>query len=187
VELVKLDSTIRLDIRYATPHNFMGRPVYTVARALLQRPAADALVRVHRRLGAGGLGLMIFDAYRPWSVTKEFWEATPTPLRKFVADPAKGSIHNRGCAVDLTLFDRRTGKEIAMPSPYDDFTPRASPRYVGGTPVERARRDLLRRVMEAEGFTVNRGEWWHFDYKEWREYAILNIPLTAFGEAPGTP
>ncbi len=96
VELVTLDSTFRLDIRYATPDNFMGRTMYSQARAFLQRPAAEALVRVLRALRTQGYGLMIFDGYRPWSVTKEFWDATEPAKRKFVADPAKGSKHNRG-------------------------------------------------------------------------------------------
>ncbi len=178
VELVKLDSTIRLDIRYATAHNFMGRPMYRQARAFLQRPAAEALLRVHHALRARGLGLVIFDGYRPWRVSKEFWDATPPAKRKYVADPAKGSVHNRGCAVDLSLYDLKTGEELPMPSPYDDFTFHASPRYAGGTPQQRADRDLLRRAMEAGGFSVNSGEWWHFDYKGWREYGILDIPFT---------
>jgi D-alanyl-D-alanine dipeptidase len=183
VELVRLDSTLRLDIHYARYDNFMGRPMYPEARAFLQRPAAEALVRVHRALGARGLGLTIFDAYRPWRVTRQFWDATPPAKRKYVADPRKGSIHNRGCAVDLTLHDRRTGAELPMPSPYDDFTFRASPRYGGGTPGERANRDLLRRAMEAESFTVNSGEWWHFDYRDWRSYPILDLAFSDLAKA----
>lgn len=177
VELITLDSTIRLDIRYATHDNFMGRPMYSQARAFLQRPAAEAVVRVHRALNERGYGLLVFDGYRPWSVTKAFWEATPPAKRQFVADPAKGSKHNRGCAVDLTLYDLRTGKEVRMPSPYDDFTERASPAFTGGTAAQRKARDLLRQAMEAEGFTVDPGEWWHFDYRDWREYRILDIPF----------
>ncbi len=179
VELVKLDSTIHLDIRYATAHNFMGRPMYREARAFLQRPAAEALLKVQHTLRARGLGLTVFDGYRPWRVSKDFWDATPPAKRKYVADPAKGSIHNRGCAVDLTLYDLKTGQELPMPSPYDDFTVHASPRYAGGTPQERANRDFLRRAMEAEGFTVNSGEWWHFDYRDWHHYGVLDIPFTA--------
>ncbi len=103
IELTKLNKTIKLDIRYATADNFVGRAVYTEARAFLQRPAAEALVRVHKLLKKKGLGLAIFDGYRPWSVTKLFWEVTPADKRMFIADPAKGSKHNRGCAVDLTI------------------------------------------------------------------------------------
>jgi D-alanyl-D-alanine dipeptidase len=177
VELVTLDSTFRLDIRYATPDNFMGRTMYSQARAFLQRPAADALIRVLHALRAQGHGLMIFDGYRPWSVTKEFWDATEPAKRKFVADPAKGSKHNRGCAVDLTLFDFRTGREVRMPSPYDDFTEKASSSYSGGTSEERRLRGVLRGAMEKEGFRVEPGEWWHFDYREWRRYPLLDIPF----------
>lgn len=177
VELVTLDSTIRLDIRYATANNFMKRPMYAQARAFLQRPAALALLRVHRVLRARGYGLLVFDGYRPWSVTKKFWDETPPSKRAFVADPQKGSRHNRGCAVDLSLFDLRTGEEMQMPSPYDDFTGRASSRYAGGTQEQRRLRDLLRSAMEAEGFTIEPNEWWHFDYSDWRAYPILNIPF----------
>jgi len=149
--------------------------VYTEARAFLQRTAAEALVRVNKQLETQGLGLVIFDGYRPWTVTKLFWEVVPEDKRKFVADPAKGSKHNRGCAVDLSVYDRRTGEPIAMPSGYDEFTERASPDYLGGTEEERSNREMLRRLMEAEGFTVNPNEWWHFDYKDWQEYAIYDI------------
>lgn len=175
VELTKLDKTIRLDIRYATANNFVGRAVYPDARAFLQRPAAEALVRVHRKLKDDGLGLVIFDGYRPWAITKLFWETVTPEQRKYVADPAKGSIHNRGCAVDLSIFDLKTRKLVPMPSGYDEFTERASPAYTGGTDEERNNRDKLRRLMEAEGFTVNENEWWHFDFNAWQQYAIYDI------------
>ena len=177
VELIKLDSTIKLDIRYATQNNFMKRMMYAEARAFLQRPAAEAVVRVSKKLHGKGLGLLVFDGYRPWAVTKQFWDETPPEKRNFVADPQKGSKHNRGCAVDLSLYDLKSGKEIRMPSPYDDFTERASPLYKGGTSTQRRMRDLLRKAMEEEGFTVDPGEWWHFDYKDWREYKVLNVPF----------
>lgn len=175
VELVKLDRTLRLDIRYATPHNFVGRPVYREARAFLQRPAAEALLRVNRALKKKGYTLLIFDAYRPWHVTKLFWELTPEDKKQFVADPSRGSRHNRGCAVDLTLYDLRAKREVVMPSPYDDFTERAHINYEGGTVEQRAARQLLREAMEAEGFQVYEPEWWHYDYKDWRQYPILNL------------
>lgn len=183
VELIKLDKTIKLDIRYARTDNFVGKVVYDEARAFLQKPAAEALLRVHKKLKKQNLGLVIFDGYRPWSVTKIFWEVTPEDKRKFVANPKTGSKHNRGCAVDLSIYDRKTGKLVEMPSDFDEFTERASPDYRGGTEKERANRDLLRSLMEAEGFTVNANEWWHFDYKNWQEYAIYDIPFSAIGEA----
>jgi zinc D-Ala-D-Ala dipeptidase len=182
VELVKLDPTLRLEIRYSSSNNFLGRPVYTEARAFLQRPAALALRRVNRKLRRRGYGLLVFDGYRPWSVTKIFWDETPVEKRAFVADPRQGSRHNRGCAVDLTLFDLKTGAPLPMPSDYDDFSERAHPDYQGGTVEERRNRDTLRAAMEAEGFTVYENEWWHFDYQDWKRYAILNL---SFGEVTG--
>jgi D-alanyl-D-alanine dipeptidase len=177
VELVSLDPRIHLDIRYATTNNFLGTPLYTQARAFLQRPAADALLLALHRLKPFGYGLLIHDAYRPWYVTKIFWDATPPEGKIFVADPAEGSRHNRGCAVDLTLYDLKTSKPIEMPGTYDEMSPRSFPDYPGGTSLQRWHRDLLRWAMESEGFTVYEHEWWHFDYKDWREYPILNVPF----------
>ncbi len=174
VELVTLDPTIKLDIRYATTNNFLGTPVYTQARAFLQRPAAEALLRAHRELKAQGYGLIIHDGYRPWYVTKIFWDAVPTDKRIFVADPSAGSKHNRGCAVDLSLYDLKTGEEVEMPSGYDEMTERAYADYPGGTNQERELRALLRHAMEEQGFEVIPKEWWHFDYKDWKRYPILN-------------
>jgi D-alanyl-D-alanine dipeptidase len=175
VELTKLDPTIKLEIRYATTNNFLGTVFYSQARAFMQRPAAEAVVRASARLHALGYGLLIHDAYRPWYVTRVFWDATPDDKKVFVADPAKGSRHNRGCAVDLTLYDLKTGKPIEMVSTYDETTARAYPDYPGGTSLQRWHRALLRAAMEAEGFTVYEAEWWHFDYKDWRKYLIGNL------------
>lgn len=179
VELTTLDPTIRLDIRYASTNNFMGAPFYDEPRAFLQRPAAEALVRAHQDLKAHGFGLLIHDGYRPWQVTKMFFDATPDSLKIFVADPANGSRHNRGCAVDLTLYDLATGDPVEMTSGYDEFTARAYPDYPGGTARARYHRERLRDAMVAHGFTVYEAEWWHFDYKDWRAYPIMNV---AFGE-----
>jgi zinc D-Ala-D-Ala dipeptidase len=172
-------STIKLDIRYATTNNFTGKQVYSEARAFLQRPAARALVAAHRELAREGYGLLIHDGYRPWTITKLFWEVTPPSLHEFVADPAIGSKHNRGCAVDLTLYDLKTGRTVEMPSAYDEMTPRAYPDYAEGPADARARRDLLRTVMERHDFTVEPNEWWHFNFKDWKEYPILDIPFSA--------
>jgi D-alanyl-D-alanine dipeptidase len=182
VELVKLDPGIKLDIRYAGTNNFLGTPVYTEARAFLQRPAAEAVVRAQHELEASGYGLMIHDGYRPWYVTKIFWDATPANQKIFVANPAEGSKHNRGCAVDLSLYDLKTGEEVEMPSGYDEMTPRAYAHYAGGTPEERARRELLRRAMVKQHFLVNPTEWWHFDYKDWKQYPILNTKFEDLGQ-----
>lgn len=175
VELAALDSTFKLDVRYATTRNFLSTPLYSQGRAFLQRPAAEALVRVQKALAREGFGLLIHDAYRPWYVTRIFWDATTGENHKFVADPSTGSRHNRGCAVDLTLYDLRSGKPAQMPSLYDEMSPRAYPGYEGGAADARARRDLLRRYMEAEGFAVYEYEWWHFDYRDWKSYAIQNV------------
>ncbi|MEW6207175.1 MAG: serine hydrolase [Acidobacteriota bacterium] len=181
VELTQLDSTIKLDVRYATTNNFLGTVFYREARAFLQRPAAEALVRAHQKLKEKGYGLMIHDGYRPWYVTKVFWDATPDDKKLFVANPAQGSRHNRGAAVDLTLYDLKTGKAVEMVGTYDETTDRSYPDYPGGTSLQRWHRDLLRRAMEREGFTVYEAEWWHFDYKDWKKYAIGNVPFDRIG------
>lgn len=175
VELTKLDPTIKLEVRYATTNNFLGTKFYSQARAFMQRPAAEAVARANQKLKEYGYGLLIHDAYRPWYVTKVFWDATPEDKHIFVADPAKGSRHNRGCAVDLTLYDLKTKKPIEMVSTYDETTARAYPDYPGGTSLQRWHRKLLRDVMESEGFTVYEAEWWHFDYKDWQKYRIGNV------------
>jgi zinc D-Ala-D-Ala dipeptidase len=177
VELVTLDPTIKLDIRYAGENNFMGARMYSQARAFLQKPAAEALVRAHRKLQAQGYGLLIHDGYRPWYVTKMFWDATPADKKIFVADPTDGSRHNRGCAVDLSLYERKTGRAVQMPSGYDEMSERAAADYPGGTAAQRRLRQMLRAAMESEGFQVYPQEWWHFDHKDWKRYPILNLPF----------
>jgi D-alanyl-D-alanine dipeptidase len=177
VDLTGLDPTIKLDIRYATGENFLGTPVYDEARAYLQRPAAEALLRAHRRLQKRGYGVLIHDAYRPWSVTKVFWEATPPDKHAFVADPAQGSRHNRGCAVDLTLYRLADGRPLEMPGVYDEMSERSHADFPGGTSEERWHRELLREAMTDVGFAVYEAEWWHFDYKDWRRYPISNLPF----------
>ena len=136
------------------------------------------------RLKPLGYGLLIHDGYRPWYVTKIFWEATPADGKIFVADPAQGSRHNRGCAVDLTLYDLKTAEPVEMTGLYDEMSPRSFPDYAGGTTVERWHRDLLRWAMESEGFTVFESEWWHFDFKDWREYPIVNRDFDSTQSTP---
>ena len=178
VELVKLDPTIKLDIRYAGTNNFLGKPVYKESRAFLQRPAAEALLKAHQQLAKSGYGLLIHDGYRPWAITKLFWDMTSGFQREFVADPKTGSKHNRGCAVDLTMYDLATGLVVEMPGGYDEMTPRSYPDYPGGPPEARAKRDLLRQAMEGHDFTVEPNEWWHFNFKDWKEYPILDIAFS---------
>jgi CubicO group peptidase (beta-lactamase class C family)/D-alanyl-D-alanine dipeptidase len=175
VELRGLDPTIKYDIRYATSNNFMGTPFYTSAHAFMQRPAAEAVARASAELHTLGYGLLIHDAYRPWYVTKMFWDGTPPDKHIFVADPSQGSRHNRGAAVDLTLYVLATGAPIRMTGGYDEMTDRSFPLYPGGTSLQRWHRDLLRHAMETQGFTVYEAEWWHFDYKDWRSYPIGNL------------
>jgi CubicO group peptidase (beta-lactamase class C family)/D-alanyl-D-alanine dipeptidase len=175
VELKSLDSTIKYDIRYATSNNFMGVPFYTSSHAFMQRPAAQAVARASATLRKLGYGLLVHDSYRPWYVTKMFWDGTPPDKHMFVADPSQGSRHNRGSAVDLTLYDLRTGAPIRMTGGYDEMSDRSYPLYPGGTSMQRWHRDLLRHAMEAEGFRVIDTEWWHFDHQDWRLYPIGNL------------
>jgi zinc D-Ala-D-Ala dipeptidase len=178
VDLASVDPTIKFDIRYASSNNFIGFALYERAAAYLQRPAAEALGRVERSLASKGYGLLIHDAYRPWFVTKMFWDATPESDHVFVADPSEGSRHNRGCAVDLTLYDLKSGKAVEMTGRYDEMSPRSYADYLGGTSRQRWLRELLRSEMEAQGFAVYAEEWWHFDYKDWGDYAIGTATFT---------
>ncbi|WP_296715925.1 M15 family metallopeptidase [Erythrobacter sp.] len=177
VDLARFDPRLRLDIRYATPANFMGRVLYPLPRAVTQRPVAEALSRVQTRAEAAGYGLLIFDAYRPWRITKMMWDATPPAKREFVADPASGSRHNRGCSIDLSLH--RGGIEVEMPSPYDDFTPAAYRSNTAAPAEALAASRMLEDWMVAEGFVPLANEWWHYDWAEWRRYPIMDVPLEA--------
>ena len=182
VDLATVDPTIKFDIRYASSNNFIGIPLYERAAAFLQRPAAEALGRVERSLAPKGYGLLIHDAYRPWFVTKMFWDATPQSAHVFVADPAEGSRHNRGCAVDLTLYNLKTGNAVEMTGRYDEMSPRSYADYLGGTSRQRWLRELLRSEMQAQGFAVYPEEWWHFDYKDWSNYAIGTATFTQLSQ-----
>lgn len=180
-----LDPSIKLDIRYASTNNFIGKALYPEARAYLQRPAAQALLAVQRWLKPQGYGLLIHDAYRPWRITKLFWDTTPPEQHKFVADPAEGSRHNRGCAVDISLYELASGHVVQMPGDYDEMSERSFVTYTGGTVQQRAARDLLRTAMEREGeFFVLPEEWWHFDYKDFRQYAVEDMPFDALTNIP---
>jgi len=179
VEVNRLDPGIRLDIRYATAHNFTGHPLYPEARALLLPEPAEALVKTHRSLRGQGYGILVYDAYRPWSVTRSLWNSASEADRRngYVADPAIGSRHNRGCAVDVGLYALDTGTEVPMPSAFDDFSERAHADWRGGSPAARRTRDLLRGAMEAEGFTVLPNEWWHFNFRDCDSQPLLDIAI----------
>lgn len=177
-ELVDLEQVVPgvvVEMPYATADNFLKRPLYPVARALLRRPAARALAAAQAELAAEGLALKVWDAYRPYGVTVAMWEAVGDP--DYVADPAKGSRHNRGCAVDVTLVRAASGEELAMPTGHDDFTPRAAAAAAGLPDEVAANRDRLRAVMERHGFVVLPSEWWHFDYGGWERFELLDLPL----------
>ncbi|HEX8255214.1 MAG TPA: M15 family metallopeptidase [Thermoanaerobaculia bacterium] len=167
---------IPLDVRYATANNFMKKVLYPVAKSYLRAPAANALVEVQRELAPRGIGIKVFDAYRPYRVTEAMWEPIQDP--DFVADPSKGSRHNRGAAVDLTLIDLRSGAELAMPTAYDDFTSRARHDF-NDLPAEAlANRALLRDVMTKHGFVPLPSEWWHYDFGGWERFELMDVPLS---------
>jgi len=167
VELSQISPRILLDIRYATANNFMGRSVYPSESCFLLQKTAERLHQVQLNLEKRGLCLKVFDGYRPLSVQKILWQIFPNS--PYIADPAIGSKHNRGAAVDLTLADR------LMPSEFDEFTERAHHSYQGEPQEALENRDILRRAMEAEGFIPYEEEWWHYDDPEWEKYPILDV------------
>ena len=166
---------VAIDVRYATSNNFMHTPLYPIARVFLREPAARALRDIQSDLARDYLGLKIFDGYRPYSVTQRMWEPIRNP--DFVADPAKGSRHNRGAAVDLTLIDLTTGAELPMPTPYDDFTARARQDFNDLPPEVLANRTKLRDVMTRHGFDPLPTEWWHFDSRGWERFELMDVDL----------
>jgi D-alanyl-D-alanine dipeptidase len=175
VEIKKYIPEIALDIRYATTNNFTHQRMYAEAKAFARLPVVMALKDVEAELKTKGLGLKIYDAYRPYSVTAKFYEVTPDT--NFVADPRKGSKHNRGCAIDLSLIDLKTGKELDMPTGFDSFSRKAAAAYPNLPPQEIANRELLKTTMQAHGFKVIATEWWHFDFNGWTQYPLLDIPF----------
>lgn len=175
VNLAEFIPGLVLDIRYATEHNFMGRAMYAQAKAYARQPVAEALRRVQADLAPQGLGLKIYDAYRPYAVTVAFYESYRDTT--YVASPYRGSRHNRGCALDLTLIDLKTGQELPMPTGFDSFEKAAWPSTPVADPVIRKNRDTLIRAMARHGFRVNASEWWHFDFRGWQQYEILDVPF----------
>lgn len=175
VEIGKVVPGIKLDIKYATTDNFMHRAMYAQARAFARAPVAEALKQVQADLKAKGLGLKIYDAYRPYAVTVDFYKMTPDT--NFVADPRYGSKHNRGCAIDLSIINLKTGRELNMPTPFDSFSHKAASDYAGLPPEQLQNRELLKAVMEAHGFKALRTEWWHFDFTGWQGYELLDVPF----------
>ena len=177
VDIQKIDPSIKIEVRYATVNNFMHEVLYPEARCLVRAEAAEALRRVQSKLLKHDLCLKIFDGYRPLSVQKKMW--AKYPLDGFVANPAKGSNHNRGMAVDVTLVRKSSGQELSMPSAYDEFSLKAHRDYAGGTDEERHNRQILQEAMEQEGFKGLRTEWWHFDYRGAKDFPVLDLPFSS--------
>jgi D-alanyl-D-alanine dipeptidase len=177
VEIKKYIPEVVLDIRYATTNNFTHQRMYQQAKAFARLPVVLALKDVETELKARGLGLKIYDAYRPYAITVKFYETTPDT--NFVADPHKGSKHNRGCAIDLSLIDLKTGKELDMPTGFDSFSRKAGANYPNLPQQEIANRELLKSVMLAHGFKVIATEWWHYDFNGWSKYPLLDISFSA--------
>jgi D-alanyl-D-alanine dipeptidase len=175
VEIEKLIPNIKLDIRYATKNNFAKKAVYKQARAFARLPVVEALRNVQNELNKSGIGLKIFDGYRPYSVTVTFYEIASD--KSFVAHPKDGSRHNRGCAIDLTLINLKTGKELEMPTPYDSFAPEAAADFNNLSEQVIRNRELLISTMEKNGFKVLSNEWWHFDFNGWKNFEIMDIPF----------
>jgi len=174
VDLSLLDSTIVLDIRYATKDNFTGQVLYPCPRCMLRLAVARRLVRVNQWLTDRGYGLKVFDCYRPRSVQYLMWEVAPDS--RFVANPDRASVHNRGAAVDVTVIDS-SGRELDMGSGFDEFAERSRLDWSGLTPEQRENRWLLREAMEREGFRPVSSEWWHFNAYDWEGYSVLDMPL----------
>jgi len=175
IEIKRAVPSIKLDIRYATKNNFMQQVMYKQARAFARKPVIEALKKVQAELKKMGLGLKIFDGYRPYAITVAFYNKASD--KNFVANPSKGSKHNRGCAVDLTIINLKTGKELAMPTPYDSFAKEAAANYENLSPAVKKNRDLLISTMRKYGMNVLDNEWWHYDFKDWQNYDIMDIPF----------
>jgi D-alanyl-D-alanine dipeptidase len=184
IDIATVAPSVKLDLRYATADNFMKKKLYPVARCLLHREVAVALADVARDLAARHLGLKLWDCYRPLSIQKKFWALLPD--ERYVADPQKGSRHNRGAAVDVTLVDEK-GHELVMPTPFDEFSPRAHRDFTGASPAAANNRSLLEAAMARRGFTGLPTEWWHFDFRGWERWPVADQPLTPSrpdGDAP---
>jgi zinc D-Ala-D-Ala dipeptidase len=184
VDLQTVNKAIGLDIRYATTNNFMRRQLYSVSRCVLRFATAKALDRVQIDLAQQGMGLKVYDCYRPLSVQRQMWQVLPDD--RYVANPAEGSRHNRGAAVDLTLVDR-SGKEMEMPTAYDDFTPKAHRDDITASPQARQHSQLLAAAMTKHGFTPLATEWWHFDGAGWQDFQVLDVPLQSIPSIQSIP
>ncbi len=175
VDIEKEIPSIVLDIRYATTDNFMQEVMYKQARAFARKPVVEQLKKIQAALKESGYGLKIFDAYRPYAVTLLFYEKASD--KNFVASPKNGSKHNRGCAIDLTIIDLKTGKDVPMPTPYDSFEAAAAVNYNNLPSEVIANRAFLIKTMQAHGFKVLHNEWWHYDFIGWQNFPLMDIPF----------
>lgn len=175
IDIKKAIPGIMLDIRYATKNNFMQQVMYPQAKAFARKPVVEQLRKIQAQLKKKGYGLKIYDAYRPYAITVAFYQKASD--KNFVAHPKSGSRHNRGCAVDLSIIDLKTGRDVPMPTPYDSFEQAAAPGFQNLRPAIKKNRDFLIRTMEANGFRVMHNEWWHFDYRGWENYELMDIPF----------
>ncbi|MBA4054878.1 MAG: D-alanyl-D-alanine dipeptidase [Marivirga sp.] len=179
IDLEKFVPGLVLDIRYATTNNFTGEKIYNLAKAYARKPVAESLKKIQADLKQKGLGIKIFDAYRPYKATVKFYEVYRDTT--YVASPYRGSRHNRGCALDLTVIDLKTGEELKMPTGYDSFKKEAWPTTPVNDPLIRKNRALLIEAMQKHGFKVNSSEWWHFDFIGWQKFEVLDIDFEELG------
>lgn len=180
----RLSNPFSFDIRYARDDNFIKRKVYHSPDAFILNQVAEDLIKVQHELERHGYGILVFDAYRPWSVTKLFWDGSNDHDRQFLADPAKGSAHNRGCAIDLSMYYLNNGKAVTMPSDFDEMNEKAYVDYAEGDLRARESRDLLQATMKANGFYGIKNEWWHFNHASHQEWPVMNFTFEEIAQAP---
>ena len=173
VSLDKIDTHIVIDLRYGTANNFTKQILYKKAKAFLRLPVAKALMEINKKLLLSGYALKIYDAYRPYSVTQKMWEVVQD--HHFVANPAKGSGHNRGASVDLTLIKLDTGKELPMGTDFDNFTIKAGHFYTHFPKEILDNRQLLKNVMQQYGFEYLKTEWWHYIYRSSQKFELMDL------------
>jgi D-alanyl-D-alanine dipeptidase len=175
-ELINLETFIPgivLDIRYATTNNFTKEKIYNQPKAFARKPVAEALKKAQAEFNKRGFGIKVFDGYRPYAATVKFYEVYRDTT--YVASPYRGSRHNRGCAIDMTLVDLKTGKELLMPTEYDSFRKEAWPSTPIDDPLIKKNRELIISIMQKHGFKVNSSEWWHFDFVGWQKFDVMDI------------
>jgi D-alanyl-D-alanine dipeptidase len=175
IDIKKAIPGIVLDIRYASKNNFMQRVMYPKAKAFARKPVVDQLRKIQAKLKAKGYGLKIYDAYRPYAITMAFYQQASD--KHFVAHPKSGSRHNRGCAIDLSIINLKTKKELPMPTAYDSFSAAAAPNYKNLPPQVIKNRNFLIKTMQSYGFRVMYNEWWHFDFEGWDRFKLMDIPF----------